>query len=157
MQENNCYHVLECDNLSSIQQETLLWIDKHQELFESKEFWNKIDYIDFIQNSPSLIQYVNSLGLKLRECAILIGHKQGVARHTDEGPLLEKVNIPIFNTRDTYTEWYHNDELVARVEVDKPVVFNSAVPHQVVMGETARAPRIMLACMFFNDLSDYLK
>ena len=43
MQENNCYHVLECDNLSSIQQETLLWIDKHQELFESKEFWNKID------------------------------------------------------------------------------------------------------------------
>ena len=157
MLERNCYHRLTCDNLIDIQRETLLWLGDHEELFSSKEFWNRIDYKDFIRKSPSLLKYVSSMGLKLRECAILIGHDEGVDRHTDEGPLLEKINIPILNTRDTYTEWYHDDELVARVEVNEPIVFNSAVPHQVVMGKTARTPRIMLACMFFNDLSEYLK
>ena len=158
MLERKCYHILECSNLVSIQQETLLWIDKHPELFDSEVYWNKIDYVDFIRNSVSLIQYVNLLGLKLRECAIMIGYRDGVARHIDEGPLLEKINIPILNTKDTYTEWYDEEGTqVARVEIDQPVVFNSAVAHQVVMGPEARTPRIMLGCMFFNDLSDYLK
>lgn len=152
-----CYHVLDCPDLVSIQQETLLWIDQHQELFESKEFWNKIDYIDFIKNSPSLIQYCTSLKLLLRECAILIGYEDGVGRHTDEGPVVAKINIPILNTQDTYTEWYNEQgEQIARVEINKPVVFNSSIAHQVVMGETARTPRIMLACMFYRDPTDYL-
>lgn len=153
-----CYHILECDNLVNIQQETLLWLDRHQNLFKSKEYWNKIDYMDFISNSPSLIQYINLLGLKLRECAILIGYEDGLSRHIDEGPIIAKINIPILNTKDTYTEWYTDSgEQLARVEIDKPVVFNSSIAHQVVMGETARTPRIMLACMFFKDPLEYLK
>jgi hypothetical protein len=151
-----CYHVLECSNLVSIQQETLLWLDQHQDLFESKEYWNKIDYIDFIRNSPSLMQYINGLGLKLRECAILIGYEDGLGRHTDEGPIIAKINIPILNTQDTYTEWYDGDKQIARIEINQPVVFNSSIPHQVVMGEQARTPRIMLACMFYQDPTDYL-
>ena len=153
-----CYHILECDNLVNIQQETLLWLDRHQDLFDSDEYWNKIDYMDFIRNSPSLIQYINLLGLKLRECAILIGYEDGLGRHTDEGPIIAKINIPILNTKDTYTEWYTDSgEQIARVEIDKPVVFNSSIAHQVVMGETARTPRIMLACMFFKDPLEYLE
>lgn len=152
-----CYHILDCDNLVSIQQETLLWLDSHQELFETKEFWNKIDYVDFIRNSPSLMQYINSLGLKLRECAILIGYEDGVPKHTDEGPIIAKINIPVLNTQDTYTEWYNDQgEQIARVEIDQPIVFNSSIAHQVVMGKQARTPRIMLACMFYKDPTDYL-
>jgi hypothetical protein len=152
-----CYHKLECDNLVTIQQETLLWINQHPELFETKEFWNKIDYVDFIRNSPSLMQYINSLGLKLRECAILIGYEDGVPKHTDEGPIIAKINIPVLNTQDTYTEWYNDQgEQIARVEIDQPIVFNSSIAHQVVMGKQARTPRIMLACMFYKDPTDYL-
>ena len=62
-----CYHTLECDTLASIQQETLLWLEQNQSLFETKEFWNTIDSIDFIKQSPSLVKYVTSLGLVLRE------------------------------------------------------------------------------------------
>jgi len=152
-----CYHILECDNLVNIQQETLLWLNNHNELFESDEFWNEIDYVDFIRNSPSLVKYINGLGLRLRECAILIGYEEGVPRHIDEGPIIAKINIPILNTKDTYTEWYDGDKQIARVEIDKPVVFNSSVAHQVVMGKEARMPRIMLACMFFKDPLEYLK
>ncbi|MDC1281545.1 hypothetical protein N8Z09_02705 [Methylophilaceae bacterium] len=152
-----CYHKLECDNLVTIQQETLLWINQHPELFETKEFWNKIDTVDFIKSCPSVVQYTLSHNLRLRECAILIGYSQGVSRHTDQGPLIAKVNIPILNTHDTYTEWYTEDnKQLARVEVNKPVVFNSSIPHQVVMGKQARTPRIMLACMFYKDPTEYL-
>ena len=152
-----CYHTLECDTLASIQQETLLWLEQNQTLFETKEFWNTIDSIDFIKQSPSLVKYATSLGLVLRECAILIASKGGAPRHIDQGPVIAKLNIPILNTKDTYTEWYDDQgKQIARVEIDKPVVFNSSIAHQVVIGEQAVVPRVMLACMLIKEPTSYL-
>jgi len=179
------YHLLDCPNLIQIQKETLDWIiQKTNLLTDPKMYWNKIDYIDFIKNSPALITYCKTLGLHLREAAILMAtDHSGLRIHVDEKPITAKINFPILNTKDTYTEWYDIDvdtfprtsnqfgQLVpnmfdininqynklAEIELQNPIVFNSTIPHQVRIGPTAQLPRIVLACMFFDEPINYLK
>jgi hypothetical protein len=156
-----CYNELTCSTLPEIQKESLLWINTHKDEMIPYEgnFWYKINTVDFVQNCPSVVSYCQSLNLKLREVAVLIAEdRNGVPLHTDEGPLISKLNIPILNTKNTITHWYDkNNNLLDSLEVIKPIIFNSSIPHKVKINENAQLPRIVLACMFFNDPIDYLK
>ena len=157
MLKDKCYHKLECDNLEDIQQETMRWVEQSEFTDKPEKFLNEIDPVDFIEKCPSLVKYTSSLGLEIRLLAILIASEHGVARHTDHGKNAVKLLIPISNTKGTTTEWYVNKKRVDQVEVNVPMIFNGAIEHKIVMGETAKLPRITMVCCFETDVSDYLK
>ena len=181
------YYQLDCPVLEQIQKETLDYIQTKTNLLEHvDQFWNKINNVEFIKRSPTLVNYCCSIDLKLREIAILVADSTvDVTLHIDEKPLTAKINFPILNTKNTYTEWYdipttvldninavtnsfntsyydlRNLDLtkynkIAEFEMLAPVVFNSQIPHRVRISPTAKFPRIVLACMFFDEPIDYL-
>lgn len=143
--------------------------------------WNKISTIEYIKYVPELVKWTDSLSLKLREVSITVcNSKQDVPLHIDELPVTAKINFPILNTKDTYNCWYQVPEellatvtpiinkfgnayydlenidldkckLVGEVEVVKPVVFNSQIPHMIRMHSAKQFPRLVLSCTFFKE------
>jgi hypothetical protein len=149
--------------------------------------WNKLDTVEFVRAVPELLQYFKTLNLQLREVAftICVSNENSVL-HIDELPVTAKINFPILNTRDSRNLWYAvpnelmsqvkpiinkfgaayynlNDidinqcKSIAAVEVLKPVVFNSQLPHMIDMSKCQSFPRIILTCMFFKEPVDFLK
>jgi len=107
------HHELQCNVLSKIQEEILHWVDKNTNFLNEKEdleFWKKIQYADLGKTCPSLLKYMKSVKIPIRE--ITIGLLTESMQHTGFGlhigapPLNFKINFPILNTEDVYTEWY---------------------------------------------------
>jgi hypothetical protein len=104
---------LECDSLDKIQQEILEWVDKNTNFLTDTtddQFWKKIEYKDLGKRCPSLLHYMKSIKMPIRE--IVIGllteamKDDGFVLHIGAPPLNFKINFPILNTEDVYTEWY---------------------------------------------------
>ena len=176
------YHLLTCHSLSEIQQQVLLWIrSKNSAVLTSNRLWNKINTSDLVKFCPALIQYCQSLDLKIREVALtVVNAKVDADLHIDELPVTAKINIPILNTENSFNRWYEipaellsatsptiNEfgkkyytfknvdysklTLLGEIELLTPVVFNSQIAHNIVMGEDCRFPRIVLSCTFFKE------
>jgi len=181
------YHQIECNNLPEIQSQVMDWINtNHQSLLHSDSLWNKIDTRALVRETPALIQWCRTHGLKLREVALTVMHtRSGADLHIDELPVTAKINIPIQNTRHSYNRWYHIPEqmlaeaeplvnrfgkkyywfkdvdcasldLIGELELLSPVVFNSQLAHNIVIGDQCELPRVVLTCMFFNEPLHYL-
>jgi hypothetical protein len=109
---------LECPTLEKIQQEVLEWVDKTTDYLKTpgdKSFWHLINYVDLVKYCPSLLAYMRSIGIPLREISIGVLTESmkdsGFELHMDNPPLNIKINFPIYNTEDVYTEWYDIPEL----------------------------------------------
>jgi hypothetical protein len=107
------HHELECDVLDKIQEEILHWVDKNTNFLNEKEdleFWKKIEYKNLVKTCPSLIRYMKSIRIPIREVTIgLLTESMkdsGFLLHIGAPPLNLKINFPILNTEDVYTEWY---------------------------------------------------
>lgn len=107
------HHELECDVLNKIQEEILHWVDKNTNFLNEKEdleFWKKIEYKNLVKTCPSLIRYMKSIRIPIREVTIgLLTESMkdsGFLLHIGAPPLNFKINFPILNTEDVYTEWY---------------------------------------------------
>ena len=154
---------------------------------QKPSLWNKLDTVDFVRAVPELLQYFKTVNLQLRELAFTICvNTENVGLHIDELPVTAKVNFPILNTQHSENLWYSvpaelmaqvkpiinkfgaayynlNDidldqcQLLASVEVLKPVVFNSQIPHMIDLSKCQSFPRIVLTCMFFKEPIDFLK
>jgi len=149
--------------------------------------WNKLDTVEFVRAVPELAQYFKTLNLQLREVAFTICvTNENAGLHIDELPVTAKINFPILNTQDSRNLWYNvPDELmsqvapiinefgteyydlisidldkckkIAEVEINKPVVFNSQLPHMIDMSKCQSFPRVVLTCMFFKEPVNFLK
>lgn len=106
------YHELECPILPKIQEEVLEWCHKKTDFFSSKSkaFWHKISGGDMARTCPSLIKYMRSIKTPIREIAVgLLTENMkddGLKLHLGTPQLQVKINFPIYNTEDVYTEWY---------------------------------------------------
>jgi len=107
------HHELECNTLDKIQQEILVWIDDNTNFLNNKDdtdFWKKIEYKNLVRVCPSLLKYMKSINIPIREVTIgLLTESMkdsGFLLHIGAPPLNFKINFPILNTEDVYTEWY---------------------------------------------------
>ena len=154
-----CYHILECDCLEEIRKETLTWVKNNTNWLEggATRFWNPTD-IDPEKDIPTVVKYLKKMDLEIRQVwvGVLMKHDE-VKLHTDEQPMLAKINFPILNTKNTYTEWWDSNYMLARVETaDNVMVFNSSIPHKAVAEPDAILPRIQLHTTFVKDCRELL-
>ena len=175
------FHPLDCPVLEQIQQEALDYIDTHTMIWNG--FWNKIDSQDFLKHNKTVFKYCYSLGYAINEVALLVADKSSTAPriHIDELPIVAKINFPILNASTATTEWYDvpnldklekrlnvfgeevvtfetdNYPVIAKSNMDTPIVFNSRIPHAVVTSENTVYPRIVLACMSSNQPLEFLR
>jgi hypothetical protein len=165
-----------------LQNQTDLFVD-----LDSRSLWNKIDTRALVFAVPELVGYFRTFGLKLKEVAVTVcNSNKNAGLHIDELPVVAKINFPILNTKDSQNLWYRVPEdlmkqvdpiinefgsafynlsavdlaqckLIGSVEILKPVVFNSQLPHMIDMSKCNKFPRLVLTCMFFNEPVDFLK
>lgn len=104
------FYQLHCDSQELISNKVIAFLkDKTDFLNETHHgYWNKGYTLEIIKSVPELPKYFLSIGLKLREIAVLVANKDnpGVVLHVDEKPLIAKINFPILNTKNIYTSWY---------------------------------------------------
>lgn len=168
--------------LYQIQHQVMEWIICFQpSILRSDSLWNKINTADIVRHAPTLLEWCESHGLRLRECAVTVMQSTaGADLHIDELPVTAKINFPILNTKHSYNRWYeipkqmlsetaatHNQfgkkyyqfkdidlselNMIGELELEGPVVFNSQLAHNIVIGEQCKLPRVVLTCMFFNE------
>lgn len=109
------YHELTCPVLDDIRQEVLEYLKERIPEFLDPEwndinFWQKINSSDLAKACPSVLKYMKSLSIPIREISIGVLPRvlkdDGVTLHIGEKPKNIKINFPILNTRGVYTEWY---------------------------------------------------
>jgi len=178
------YQPVDCIGQSTIQQKTLDFIKSQTKLFDNLDklsLWNKMDTVAYVRAVPELVEWTNSLNLKLREVNITVcNSNKDVPLHIDELPVTAKINFPILNTENTYNCWYRvpedqlsqvtpiinifgnsyynldsidldQCELVGEYELLQPVIFNSQIPHMIRMQSAKKFPRLVLSCTFFKE------
>ena len=52
---------------------------------------------------------------------------------------------------------YSKLEMIGELELLEPVVFNSHMAHNIIIGDQCVLPRVVLTCMFFNEPLHYLR
>lgn len=117
---------------------------------------------------------------------VLTNREEKVNLHIDELPVVAKINIPIINTNHTYNQWYEIPDylkqdpkykqvnkfgkeyysfkdldiakckLVGEIECKYPIVFNSQLAHNVVLGTKANLPRVVMCVMLFKEPISFL-
>jgi hypothetical protein len=145
------------------------------------DLWVKLNTKEFIKFSPALVSWTRELGLTIKETAItVVNDTAGADLHIDELPVVAKINIPILNTQNVLNQWYEVPksiletippninkfgakfynlssvdlslcDKIGEIELVKPVVFNSQIPHCVTPINNAQFPRVVLCCMFFKE------
>jgi hypothetical protein len=151
------------------------------------DLWLKINTVGFLKNNPILISWFKSLDLMIKETALtIVSDFSGAGLHIDEPPVTSKINIPLLNYQHVINEWWsvpaHIMEnvqpsinqfgnqyyaldavdisqclIAGSVEMTGPIVFNSQIPHRIVVKNSATLPRIVLSCMFFKEPLHYLQ
>ena len=108
-----CVHELECDNLDKIKEEVMNWVvDSTYFLDEKKDkkFWHVIDYKHMGRTCPSLLKFMHKVRIPIRQ--ITVGlltegmNTDGFVLHNGAPPMNFKINFPIYNTEDVWTEWF---------------------------------------------------
>ena len=107
-----CVHELECDRLDQIQEEVMNWVvDNTDFLNEKKEksFWRMIDYKNMARVCPSIVKFMSSVKIPIRQITVGLlteSMTDGFTLHNGAPPYNFKINFPIYNTEDVWTEWF---------------------------------------------------
>jgi len=110
--KHKAVHELPVHNLDHIKKEVLEWVEGNTDLLNdtsSKDFWMKIDYKDMARSCPSLIEYFKYVRIPVQEITVGLlteAMTKGFVMHHGSPGRNFKINFPILNTEDVYTEWY---------------------------------------------------
>jgi len=110
--KNKAVHELPTYNLADIQEEVLEWIKNNTGFIDDKTsmgFWMKINYKDLARSCLSLIRYFKHVKIPIQEITVGVlteAMTDGFILHHGSPGRNFKINIPILNTEDVYTEWY---------------------------------------------------
>jgi len=151
------YFILECKHQKEIA--TSLY-DYYLQITANKQvntFWNHLtrEQIKSYLITPNckINQWFDSLNLRVRDMSFTIYNQDiHTSIHTDEPPVVAKINFPVLNTKDTYNVWFNkNGEEIDRVECTQPIVLRSDIPHTVEIGSSAKFPRLQFSFCFYKE------
>ena len=165
------YKKLTCDNFVRINQEIYSYIQTLD--LDHEAFWNPVDAVAFMKNTPLFQYWLLKNGLPVRRLAVTVGtHDRCCEPHTDTPPSIYKLSWPVLNTEHTWNRWFKPkpecrfeinalggtsyldmDQLeeIDRMRVDSPGIIATGVPHDVWFEPGAVYPRIGLQCQLFSE------
>ena len=150
------YFILNCEKQEKIANALHNFLESNNLVSISKSFWNSLtrqEVMKVINTNPDLMEWFSLMNLRVRDISwTMYSEKTNLSMHTDEPPVIAKINFPVLNTEDTYNVWFDNSEKeVDRVESTRPIVLRSNIPHTVEMGSTAKYPRLQFSFCFYNE------
>lgn len=158
------YHILECDNREQIAIELKNFLQGPNGPLSKNitKFWNFFDKKEVarcISDCPTLMRWLKSLDLRVREMSFTMTTKKiKTSPHIDAPPVVAKINFPVSNTKDTFNVWFDDqNKEIDRVECVHPIVLRSNVKHTVEIGPKAVLPRIQVSFCFYNEPIKYLE
>ena len=156
------YFILNCEKQEKIANDLHNFLESNNLVSISKSFWNSLtrqEVMKVINTNPDLMEWFSSMNLRVRDISwTMYSEKTKTSMHTDEPPVIAKINFPVFNTEDTYNVWFDNSKKeVDRVESTRPIVLRSNKPHTVEMGSTAKYPRLQFSFCFYDEPLHLLK
>jgi hypothetical protein len=165
------YKKLTCDNLARINEEIHSYIQTLE--LDHDAFWNPVDAVAFMKNTPLFQYWLLKNGLPIRRLAVTVGtHDRCCEPHTDTPPSIYKLSWPVLNTEHTWNRWFKPDpecgfeinalggtsyldmdrlEEIDRMRVDSPAIIATGVPHDVWFEPNAVYPRFGLQCQLFSE------
>lgn len=159
---------LKLNNLETIQKKSLDFIKKYKDTLAPTAF-NPLDFEKFVQEVPELGQALKEHGLTLTRVSTYIMYdNSGGAPHRDFLTDSVRINIPVLNCENTWTNFYKADDtktkptfkvnekgmpyrsynmddiiLVDRVQITEPTAIRPLEIHSIEMDES-KFPRITL-------------
>jgi hypothetical protein len=147
--------------------------------------WNWLDPNPLLDNVPALAQWITQHGLVVRYVALIgLTSRAENLLHTDDdlpdGKVDVRILLPLQNTSGSITRFYDvpPDQIVAQstpdgtiykaivgegpfpliseLELTKPIVFNSSIPHDIVVNRQAGF-RLSLAIGFIDPPYSWLE
>jgi len=157
------YFILDCPNQQKIADSLYSYYIGITANKTVKTFWNNLsrEEIKNYFSTPNLEikKWFDNLDLRVRDMSFTIyNQKIRTSIHTDEPPVIAKINFPVLNTSDTYNVWYDkNGKEIDRIECTKPIVLRSNIPHTVEAGPLAKFPRLQFSFCFYKEPTNLLK
>lgn len=169
------YKKIEIPNLQGIIAKCLAYVKTQKEIYYQypRGSFRHLNFEELISHCPELMTAFSHYNIKpIHAVAIVVYRNRDMFVHIDHHDLdmQARVNIPLQNCNNTYTEFYTGGEkeeyvnpltgitaskivnatLVDRVEVDKATVLRVTEPHTVRIDERF-APRVTLSISFDKD------
>ena len=128
-----CYKILPTDNIAAISQGILAYIRANPEEIGSRSqgVWHFVDCKQLLAAVPELVTFFRQYNLIPRHAAVTVITQDGqLPVHTDEPPVVAKINFPVQNTRGWANRWYEDGKLIAEIlDMSQPVVFKIGRAH----------------------------
>lgn len=164
------------------------YLKLHTNLLTFKKLgWQFFNSKDLLSKSPTVLNFFKNLKLFVKDSAITISvDDTQLPIHIDEQPVIAKINLPILNTKGWANRWYYIskeqlescpkmlnqfnkeiynlsgldtlDVLAELKDMNKPIVFNSSIPHSVnKITDIIVGPRIVASFTFYNEPIKWLE
>lgn len=167
------YKKIEIPNLQEIIAKCLAYVKTQKEIYYQypRGSFRHLNFKELVLHCPELMTAFSNYNIKpIHAVAIVIYRNTDMWVHIDSAPCLARINIPLQNCKNTYTEFYTGGEkeeytnpftgitaskivkaiLVDRVEIDQATVIRVNEPHTVRLDERF-APRVTLSIAFDKD------
>lgn len=165
------YKQFDCQNLHDINSQILTYIQSLQ--LPADQFWNPISTTDLIRACPELWSWLIKHNLPIKTVAVTQGtHANCCGPHIDTPPSIYKLSWPVLNAEYTWNRWFRptpfartsinplggtsyleSSDLteIERMQVDRPAIIATGIPHDVWFAPGAKFPRWGLQCQLFNE------
>jgi|APGre2960657373_1045057.scaffolds.fasta_scaffold03745_7 hypothetical protein len=167
------YQKIEIDHLDIIKIKCLEYIKTQRDIYYQKPLgaYRNLNFNELITSCPELLIAFDRYNIKCIYAAVFVVYTNaGVFVHADAGTDQARINIPLENCQNTFTEFYEGGKtlsytnpitgtnatriigakLVDKVEIDQATVIRVKAAHSVHLDEN-HAPRVTLTLGFDRD------
>ena len=167
------YQKIEIDHLDTIRTKCLEYVKSHRDIYYQEPIgsYRNLNFNELTECCPELLTAFDRYNIKCTYAAAFVLYKNnGVFVHIDAGNDQARINVPLENCKNTFTNFYQggtpleyvNPEtgttatrlvgatLVDKVEIDQATVIRIKAPHSITMDEE-HAPRVTLTMGFDRD------
>ena len=166
------YRKIEIDHLDIIKIKCLEYIKTQEDIYYKPQgSYLNLNFKELIAYCPELLTAFNRYNITCTYAAAFVTYRnRDVLVHIDAGHQQARINIPLENCKNTFTEFYDHGrsipyvnpitgttatrivgaKLVDKVEIDQTTVIRVKAPHSVKMDEH-HAPRVTLTIGFDRD------
>jgi hypothetical protein len=169
------YKLLDIENIDVIIQKCLLYAKNIDSAYNRRlSSWNSINASELLTACPELVNGLQKYDLNVRMAALFVMyHPSHTKIHIDAYPSQARINIPLLNCTNTYTNFYESDggseswidpkskiisyspkgkcRLVDRVELKQATIIRTKVFHTVDLPKDNPVPRITLTLGLDKD------